>query len=290
MSSKERPNKTRSQSTTGPSVSDTSSMADSPTAPLTTGKLVEELSKLKKDMTTELTALLNMSLEPLRTSVESFQMTLAAQATTIGGIETSMSDHSIRISQLEQDVADMQKGMESIQEENDELKAKVEDLESRSRRQNVRVVGLPESIEGKDARDFMTKLFSSLLGDLLSGPPVLDRAHRSLQPRPDPDKPPRPVIVRFHRYIEKETVLNWAKSNKDSSYQGHKIKIYEDFSTGIAKRRAAFNPVKSLFYKKKVRFGMLYPARLRVTLNNREHVFNTPEMAEAFYRKHFPAK
>ena len=267
-----------------------SNMAEDPVAPLTTETLVLELEKMRRSMTVELTALLNSSLEPIRSSVESFQLSLAAQTSTIREMETSLSDHSDRITQLELDVSGLQSDLGSVVKENSELKAKVEDLESRSKRQNVRVLGLPENAEGKDARVFMARLFADLLGDLLSGPPELDRAHRSLQPRPRPDDPPRPVIVRFHRYMEKEAVLRWAKSHKDSSYNGHRIKIYEDFSAAVARRRAAFNPVKGLLYRRGVKFGVLYPARLRVTHNNREHIFNSPVAAETFYRQSFPAK
>lgn len=265
-------------------------MAENPLAPLTTETLVLELEKLRRNMAGEFTALLNSSLEPIRSSVESFQLSLAAQTTTIREMETSLTDHSDRITQLEQDVSGLQSDLGSVLKENAGLKMKLEDLESRSKRQNVRVLGLPEGLEEKDARAYMAAMFTCLLGDLLSGPPELDRAHRSLQPKPRPGDPPRPMIVRFHRYVEKEAVLRWAKSHKDSSYNGHKIKIFEDFSAAVARSRAAFNPVKGRLYRRGVRFGMLFPARLRVTHNNREYVFNSPEAAETFYRQTFPAE
>lgn len=172
------------------------SMADSP--PLTAETLVEELEKLRKTMTGELTTLLNASLAPIRSSVESIESTLVTQASTIRQMETSLSDHSDRITQVQHDVCLLQSNLESMTEENAALKAKVEDLESRSKRQNLRVLGLPENIEGKNSRDFMAKMFSELLGGSLSEPPELDRAHRSLQPKPRPGAAPRPVIVRFH--------------------------------------------------------------------------------------------
>lgn len=267
------------------------SMVDDPDTPITMGMLTTTLTleheKLKKNITDELTVLLttllNDLLGPIRSSVEALQVSLAAQNNTIKEMATSLTDHNNRIMQIEQN-------MSGVLKENAELKRKLDDLESRSKRQNVRVLGLPENSEGKDARAFMTEMLTRLLGDLLSGPPELDRVHRSLQPKPGPERPPRPVIVRFHRYVERETVLRWAKSHRETSYNGHRIKIFEDFSTTVAKNRAAFNPVKGLLYRRGVRFGMLYPARLRVTHNNGEHIFNSPEAAEAFYKQNFPAE
>lgn len=47
----------------------------------------------------------------------------------------------------------------------------MEDLVSRSKRQTTRVLGLPEDVEGRDVRQFMTDFFAEVLGDVLSAPP-----------------------------------------------------------------------------------------------------------------------
>lgn len=90
-------------------------------------------------------------------------------------METSLSDHSDRITQIEHDMDGPQPNLNWVIQENVVLKAKVEDLESRSKRQNLRVLGLLENVEGKDPGNFMAKMFSTLLDGVLSGPPELDR-------------------------------------------------------------------------------------------------------------------
>ncbi|KAI2647512.1 LINE-1 type transposase domain-containing protein 1 [Labeo rohita] len=159
---------------------------------LTVESLVKELEKFRKDMTGEFVALLNISLEPIQSSIKSFGVTLTAQADTVNEMEA----------------------------------------------------GLPEDIEGKKAREYVTNLLSELLADCLAEPPELDSVHRSLQPKPCADEPPRPFIIRFHRYIIKETVMRWSKYQQDISYKGHKIKL--------VRKRAAFNKIKSLLYKQGV--------------------------------------
>ncbi len=69
---------------------------------------------------------------------------------------------------------------------------------------------------------------------------------------------------------------------------GHWVKFYEEFCASVAKKRASFNNVKGLLYKRGVRFGMIYPARRRVSHNGSEHYFNSPEAAERFYDQNFP--
>ena len=68
-------------------------------------------------------------------------------------------------------------------------------------------------------------------------------------------------------------------------YQGRDLRVYPDLSTALAKRRAAFKPVKGALYQKGVQFRLLYPARLRIMFKGESHIFNSPEDAMAFYER-----
>uniref|UniRef100_A0A4W5KR00 Uncharacterized protein n=1 Tax=Hucho hucho TaxID=62062 RepID=A0A4W5KR00_9TELE len=140
------------------------------------------------------------------------------------------------------------------------LSLRSEDLISRSKRQNIRMIGLPEDSE---------TAFSNI--------PELDRAHRSLGQKPRTGGRWRSIIVRFHRYKEKERVLRWSREHSDITFQGHKIKFNQDFSSSLAKKWSAFNNTKSTLYKKGIRFGLIYPARLRVTFNGEVNFFKIPK-------------
>ncbi len=259
-------------------------MASGP-SPLTLETLIIELKKSRKSTTAELTTSLNAALAPINSTLESITTTVAKHTSTISEMQKALSSHLDNITSLEQEVVELRSKLNSITEEHGVLQAAVEDLVSRSKRQNLRVIGLPEEIEGNNPRQFMADLFKEVAAEALANStPELDRTHRSLRPKPHQGS--RPVIVRFHRYTDKERVLSWAKEHRNMTYRGHNIKFYEDFSAGVAKRRAAFNQVKSLLFKKGIRFGMIYPVRLRVTFNGVTHIFDSPEQAELFYEDH----
>ncbi len=64
----------------------------------------------------------------------------------------------------------------------------------------------------------MVKFTSDLLKDVMGEqvfekPPELERAHRALAPKPRDDQPPRPIIVCFHRYQDKEQALRWVRND-----------------------------------------------------------------------------
>lgn len=65
-----------------------------------------------------------------------------------------------------------------LTESNTKLLAKVVDLEFRSRRNTIRIIGLPESSEGPQPSDF-SELLAEVFGDgVLDSPLKSDRAHR----------------------------------------------------------------------------------------------------------------
>ena len=75
------------------------------------------------------------------------------------------------------------------------LENKYEDLESRSRRNNIRISGVPEG-----PKTCTTVAVTALLREAfnLVKEPLLDRFHWTLQPKPKPGDRPRTTVCRFH--------------------------------------------------------------------------------------------
>lgn len=94
-----------------------------------------------------------------------------------------------RISDTEDQVSGLQRTVDTLQQQVKSFGEKLEDQENRSRRNNVRIVGLPEGIEGSDAVGFIEKWLPEVLGpDKFSGPVIIERAHR-LQDHRDRNTP-----------------------------------------------------------------------------------------------------
>ncbi|KAI4802306.1 hypothetical protein KUCAC02_020154 [Chaenocephalus aceratus] len=133
----------------------------------------------------------------------------------------------------------------TLTDSNVKLLAKVTDLESCSRRNNIRIVGLSESIEGPHPSTFFPKLLMEVLGEgVLNSPPECDRAHRSLTDKPKPGQRPRPVIIRVHRYQQKETIIHEARARRGKlQYKGTPIAIYEDYTPEVMEQRYKYREV-----------------------------------------------
>ncbi|CAB1434119.1 unnamed protein product [Pleuronectes platessa] len=88
--------------------------------------------------------------DTLEATLASTQASLVSLGNRMTEIEGANSSYDLRLSQVEQ--ACMQ-----MQTENHTLRSKVIDLEAHSRRQNIKIVGLPEKIEKNRPVEFLEK-------------------------------------------------------------------------------------------------------------------------------------
>lgn len=144
------------------------------------------------------------------------------------------------------------------------MNAKLTEYEDRDRRVNLRIYGFPERVEDKDAVSFLKATLPEILHADFQGGLDLERAHRSLLPA-KPGAPPRPFIVRFLRFQQKERVRQLAREIGDVRWQNNKISFYQDFSKATQERRHSFLECKRLLHSAKIPFGIGYPAVLSFT-------------------------
>jgi len=69
-------------------------------------------------------------------------------------------------------------------------------------------------------------------------------------------------------------------------YNGNRIAIFPDYTSAVAKARAAFTDVrKTLRGRRGVCYGLLYPARLRISYKDEDKEFMDPMKAMEFVQK-----
>lgn len=256
---------------------------------LTLTSLVQELDKHRASLAAELKNNLSKSLEtslmPIQASLETISTVLDSHKQKITAIEDTLTAHSAELAELTTRVGQLEKA-------NAVLVNKTEDLENRCRRQNLRTVGLPEGLEGGSPVEFISRLLQPVVGkDTFPEPSELDRAHRTLAPKPAAGQRPRAVLVRFLRYQDKERVLRWARLQKDDiKFNSNKILFFPDMSASLAKQRATFKDIKAKLYAAGITFSLHYPARLCITVNGNKHLFDSPAAAEGFYEKNYATR
>lgn len=162
------------------------------------------------------------------------------------------------------------------------LREKCEDMEGRMRRCNVRIIGVPET-DGWSSTTSVSKLLKEALN--MDREVLVDRSHRGLGPKRSDGKP-RVIVAKLHYYQDCVEVLSRARTRAPLRSNGGTIAIYPDYTTSVAKARAAFTGVRKMLRNRQdVRYGIMFPARLRITHNGVEKEFTDADKAMAYVKK-----
>ena len=129
----------------------------------------------------------------------------------------------------------------------DELYDQQDYLENHSRRNNVKIMGIPENDDSKESwEESENKAIKAIRSRLkIAQEMKVERAHRVGRPRPPfrhiggakVRSKPRPIIVKFQNWKDKEMVVKTAQQMKPE-----RLKFYEDFSQRILQRRKELIP------------------------------------------------
>ena len=219
-------------------------------------EIKEDIAALRQDTKADIASLKT----EFRAEMSSLRSAQTETATTIREIEGALNRHDSSIAGLDKTILDLKQEVGKLKDRND-------DLENRSRRQNLRIIGIPEGVENGKPTAFMASFFACVLGDEITDPLVLDRAHRSLAAKPKPGDRPRPTIVRLHYYTDKEKILQVSRNKGELKFRGARVHIFPDMSDELSRRRAAFTPVKAKLREAGITYGLYHPAELRLVHN-----------------------
>lgn len=203
----------------------------------------------------------------------------------IGVFSERLTSAETRISKVEDDVSSLTSKEASLHKKLQELQLKVDDLENRSRRSNLRLVGLPENTEQGEITIFLQTWLVDVLGrDAFQSPPIIERAHR-LQGRNTPNGPPRVIIMKFLNYQDKMRVMRAARLKGKIIHNGHHVMFFPDLSTEVQKQRKQYNQVKQQLREMHINFGLIFPAKMRIFHHDNRLLFHTPTEVEDFIRR-----
>lgn len=186
-----------------------------------------------------------------------------------------------RISEAEDTVANLAAKVRSLEHINKEMTDKIDDLEARSRRLNLRLVNLPEGAEGSDACSFLEAWIPEALG--ITTRLTIERAHR-VGPRRDTDASPRTLILKFLSDRDKMLVLKELRNKKEVLYKDRAVRFYPDLAAGIHKKHKAFDSVRQKLRNIGIRNGIRFPARLLLTYKGNTRAFDKPADVENFIK------
>ncbi|KAM4013454.1 uncharacterized protein ACNLHF_003531 [Anomaloglossus baeobatrachus] len=198
-----------------------------------TQKLNVDYKKMAEEVASHLSKEIKVAIEAaIQTSLANMQKQINAHASRLAESEQ-------RISDSEETILAMQAQIAALAKSNEYLKDKAEDLENRSRRNNLRIVGLPESVSIGQLDNICELELPQALG--IKAKFRVERAHRVGPLRhqeankgegqnSNKNTPirARQVIVKYLDYKHKEEILRAFRERKRPlQYQGNRLLFLE---------------------------------------------------------------
>lgn len=234
-----------------------------------------------RQVTTQLLEAIQLSTTSLTGKIEEVKIDVGLLRQDLQSLRGRVREVEDRVSQMEDAVAPIHPKVAELEKVANSWVQRADDLENRLRRNNLRILGLPERTEGQHPCEFMEQWLKELLPDARFSPLfAIERAHRVPARPPPPGAPPRPLLARLISSKDRDAALQAARKTPELKYNGASISIFPDFSAALQKTRATFTDVKRRLRGLSIPYSMAYPARLRVSHNDRAIFFSSPKEAE----------
>lgn len=156
------------------------------------------------------------------------------------------------------------------------LQLQSEESENRSRRNNIRIKGVPEDIEGPALRDTVMAILNQVLKNPPNTPIELDRVHKVPTTRNPAQTNPRDVLCRVHFFRIKENILRAAWQEGTVKYEGAEIQIYPDLCRQTKIRRRILKPLLDYLLCKGATYRWGYPLAVIVKKGGRSFNLRDP--------------
>lgn len=219
--------------------------------------------------------------------LEEIRNTTAATERRIADIVSRITEVEDRLCFLEDAREKQEANPTASSAEVEILRQKIDDMENRERRNNLRFLGFAESCEGSDMVAFLKATLPTLLNIDFPNGLEIERAHRlgplSLGQGNQPSRP-RPIIARFERYQDRERIAKAARERGDLIWRERRIMVFPDYSRLLSDKRRKFDECKKLLHEKRVRFFLNYPAVLTVITSRGRERFEDHKKALAYIR------
>lgn len=227
-----------------------------------------------------------LSMQDLRSVAEDIKATFFAAITDL---RRDVQVMTVRLDDLEETTTRHDTSIQHLQTSSQaqssqlrDIQRHMEDLDNRGRRHNIRVRGIPESVENAQITKATIAIFNDLLGRPPETPIEFERLHRALRPRGRESDPPRDVICCLINFQLKEEILHRARDRHSLLYQGAEIKLFQDLSPITLQNRRDLRPLLDLLRTKGIQYRWKFPFCLSASFQGRTANLRLPEDLPGF--------
>ncbi len=223
------------------------------------------------------------ALHELREDIQATNKSVKELREEFEAIATETKQTRDRVDSVQAAVRVDKRTVTDLKDQLERLTEKMTDMEDRCRRNNVRLVGLPEGMEGPDAAGFLRANLSKWIPSLRGRDIEIDRAHRVYDGGRGSDRL-RTLIFRVLRWHDRSDILKGARQAYPVKCLQSNVTLlfFPDFSPATAIRRKAFGPVLKKMTALGLQPFLIYPAVIKLRHKGEQRSYDSPQKAEDF--------
>ncbi len=193
------------------------------------------------------------ALRELREDIQATNKSVKELREELEAIATVAKQTHDRVESVQAAAHEDRRAVTDLRNQLERLTEKMTDMEDRSRRNNVRLVGLPEGAEGSNAVGFLRVNLSKWIPSLKGHDIEIDWAHHVYDGGRGSDRP-RTLIFRVLRWHDRSEILKGAQQAYPVKCAQDNVTLlfFPDFCPATMIRRKAFGPffflLSTIFY------------------------------------------
>ncbi len=218
------------------------------------------------------------ALRELREDIQATNNFVKELRAELEAIATTAKQTRDRVDSVQAAAREDRRTVTDLRNQLERLTEKMTDMEDRSRRNNVRLVGLPEGAEGSNAAGFLRVNLSKWIPSLKGCDIEIDQAHRVYDGGRGSDRP-RTLIFRVLRWHDRSEILKGARQAYlvKCAQDNVTLLFFPDFSPATTIRRKAFNPVLKKMTSLGLQPFLIYPAVIKLRHKWEQKSFDSSE-------------
>ncbi len=223
------------------------------------------------------------ALRELRADIQATNKSVKEIREELEAIDTAAKQTRDRVDSVQAAAREDRRTVTDLRNQLERLTEKMMDIEDRSRRNNVRLVGLPEGVEGSDVAGFLRVNLSKWIPSLKGRNIEIDRAHRVHDGGRGSDRP-RTLIFRVLRWHDRSEILKGARRAYPVKCMQDNVKLlfFPDFSPATAVKRKSLVPVLRSMMALGLQPFLAYPAVIKLQHGGEQRSFDSLRKAEDF--------
>ncbi len=223
------------------------------------------------------------ALRELREDIQATNKSVKELREEFEAIATETKQTRNRVDSVQAAAREDRRTVTDLKNQLERLTEKMTDMEDRCRRNNVRLVGLPEGAEDPDAAGFLRVNLSKWIPSLRGHDTEIDRAHHVYDGGRSSDRP-RTLIFRVLRWHDRSDILKGARQAYPVKCTQNNVTLlfFPNFSPATAIRRKAFGPVLKKMTALGLQPFLIYPAVIKLRHKGEQESFDSPQKAEDF--------